>query len=327
MNMSAENDPRFHRLGLKLGIFMGGGLVLAIGLLVGLAVRQGYFAPKTPVHFQAESGTDLRPGMAVKLSGFKIGEVVSVEFNEQARVDVEMQIEERYLKWIKLDSVAMLSREGLIGDSFISISSGNPALPPLTNEDRVRFAMGSSVGDIAMDIRNRVVPVIDEVHKLLAYTNDPKGDVRATFREMRALTAQLQETRREVDKAVASIDRLAAEEAPATLAQTRAALARAESSLQELEKAIPVLSTQAGKSLQSLDNATAAAARAAVRAEKLLDDSAPRVDSTFAEAELLLRDSRSAVNAARGRWPFKGPDVAPAQSLEAPPAEPLQVSK
>lgn len=327
MSLSAETDPRFRRLRLKLGVFVGTGLLLGIGLVVSLAVRQGYFAPKTPVYFQADTGTDLRPGMAVKLSGFKIGEVVSVDLNALARVDVEMQIEERYMKWIKLDSIATLSREGLIGDSFINISSGNPALPALTPEDRLRFAMGSSVGDIALDIRNRVVPVIDEMHKLLAYTNDPKGDVRATFREMRQFTAQLQDTRREVDKAIASINHLAAEEAPATLAQTRTALTRADASLRELEKAIPALSARADKSLQSLDQATAAATRAAVRAEKLLDDSAPRLDGSLAEAELLLRDSRSAVNAARQRWPFRGPDVEPVVSVPPPPAESIQVSK
>jgi phospholipid/cholesterol/gamma-HCH transport system substrate-binding protein len=326
MSLPAEVDPRFRRLGMKLGVFVGTGLLLGLGLLVALAIHQGYFAPKTQVYFQADTGTDLRPGMAVKLSGFKIGQVVSVELNALARVDVEMQIEERYMKWIKLDSMATLSREGLIGDSFINISSGNPALPGLTPEDRLRFAMGSSVGDIALDIRNRVVPVIDEMHKLLAYTNDPRGDVRATFREMRQFTAQLQDTRREVDKAIASINHLAADEAPATLLQTRTALARADASLRELEKAIPALSARTDKSLQSLDQATSAATRAAVRAEKLLDDAAPRVDGTLAEAELLLRDSRSAVGAARQRWPFRGPDVVPATS-PLPAAEPLQVSK
>lgn len=321
MSLPAETDPRFHRLGLKLGLFVGVGVVLGLGFLLSLAVRQGYFAAKTPVYFQAETGTDLRPGMAVKLSGFKIGEVVSVELNELARVDVEMQVEERYLKWIKTDSVAMLAREGLLGDSFINISTGNPALPALAPEDRLRFAMGSSVGDIAMDVRNRIVPVIDEMHKLLQYTNDPRGDVRGSFRELRQLAAQLQHTRREVDGAIAKIGRLAAHEAPA-------ALARAEASLQELEKAIPALSRQADRSLQSLEQAATAATRAATRAEKLLDDSAPRLDSTLAEAEVLLRDGRSAVNAARRRWPFRGPDLAPAAApAPSPPPEAAQVAQ
>lgn len=317
MNLPAETDPRFRHLYLKLGLFIGVGLLLVLGFLIGLAARQGYFSPKTPVYFQAESGNDLRPGMAVRLSGFKIGEVRRVELNQAAQVDVEMQIEDRYLRWIKADSVVTLAREGMIGDSFISISRGTPRLAPLLPEDRLRFVMGSSLGDIALDVRNRVVPVIDEMHKLLQYTNDPQGDVRAGFRELHQLAVQLQGTRRQMDATLAQINRLSRDDAPATLAQARAALARAEAALQELESAIPALRTQAGQSLSALDQATAAATRAATQAEGLLGTAAPRVDRTLAEAELLLRDSRAAVTAARSRWPFRGPDVAPA-SLPAP---------
>lgn len=310
--MSHAPDNRFQHLGLKIGLFVGAGLVLAIGLVVAMAVRQGYFSPKTPVRFLAESGTDLVPGMAVKLSGFKIGEVYKVELNQAAKVDVEMRIEDRYLQWIKGDSVAMLAREGMIGDSFISISSGNPALPALAAEDRLRFVSGSSLGDIAMDVRNRVVPVIDELNAFLKYMNDPKGDIRATFRELHTLTVQLQRTRQEVDAMLASVNQLAARDTPETLAQARAAMARAESSLAELEKAIPALSAQAQRSLAGLDQATAAATATANEAGKLVTSTTPRLERTLGEAELLLRDSRSAINAARTRWPFKGPDVGPA---------------
>lgn len=310
--MSHAPDNRFQHLGLKIGLFVGAGLVLAIGLVVAMAVRQGYFSPKTPVRFLADSGTDLVPGMAVKLSGFKIGEVSRVELNQAAKVDVEMRIEDRYLQWIKGDSVAMLAREGMIGDSFISISSGNPALPALVPEDRLRFVSGSSLGDIAMDVRNRVVPVIDELNAFLKYMNDPKGDIRTTFRELHVLTVQLQQTRKEVDAMLASVNQLAAKDTPETLAQARAAMARAESSLAELERAIPALSAQAQRSLAGLDQATAAATATASEAGKLVATTTPRLERTLGEAELLLRDSRSAINAARSRWPFRGPDLPPA---------------
>lgn len=332
MSPSADIDPRFRRLGLKLGLFIGAGLLLGIGLLLAVAVQQGVFSPKTPVRFQADTGTDLRPGMAVKLSGFKIGEVRRVDLNEQARVDVEMQIEDRYMKWIKADSVAMLAREGMIGDSFISVTSGNPAMPALAPEDRLRFVMGSSLGDIALDVRNRVVPVIDELHTFLKYANDPKGDVRGSVAELRQLIVQVQKTRKEAEDTLRQINALASKDVPATLEETRAALVRAEGSLKALEKAIPALTEQAGRSLESVNQASAAATRTAERAGKLMDDSAPRLDRTLAEAEALLREGRAAVTAARGRWPFKGPDVEPAlpaapAPAEPPPAVPVEASK
>lgn len=316
--LSLETDTRFQRLGLKLGLFIGTGVLLGVGLVLGLAVRQGYFSPKTPVYFIASSGSDLRPGMAVKLSGFKIGQVHSVELNPYARVDVEMQIEDKYMHWIKPDSVATLAREGMIGDSFISVTSGTPELPALTKEDRLRFVLGSSLGDIAQDVRNRVVPVIDEMHVLLRYANDPKGDVRGSFAELHQLTADLQKTRKRVDELLVHVDQVAGKEVPATLAQARSTLQRADASLQEIEKAVPALNAKAAASLDALSAAAASATQTAAKAEKLMDEASPRLNSTLAETEALMHESRSAVSAARGRWPFKGPDVAPA---EAPAAE------
>jgi len=311
MNRSLTTDPRFRRLGLKLGLFIGLGLVLGLGLLLGMAIRQGYFSPKTPVLFVAESGTDLRAGMAVKLSGFKIGTVRRVELNETARVDVEMAIEDRYMKWVKTNSMATLAREGMIGDSFISLTRGNPDLPALTREDRLHFELGRGLADIAQDVRNRVVPVIDEMHALLKYANNPKGDVRQGFARLNQLAGELRETRRKVDSALEGIDQLSRTDAPATLATARSTLERVNASLQELEKAIPALQAEATQTLQALNQTAGTATRTAAETERLLKDTAPNLVRVLNETEALMRDSRSAVKAARSRWPFKGPDVVP----------------
>ncbi|MGH8493352.1 MAG: MlaD family protein [Moraxellaceae bacterium] len=319
--LSLETDSRFQRLGFKLGLFVGVGVLLGVGLLLGLAVRQGYFAAKTPVYFVAQSGSELRRGMAVKLSGFKIGEVHSVELNPFARVDVEMQIEDKYMQWVKPDSVATLAREGMIGDSFISVTSGSPDAPALTKDDRLRFVLGSSFGDIAQDVRNRVVPVIDEMHVLLKYANDPQGDVRGSFAQLHRLSNDLQQTRKHIDQLLLHVDQVAGKEVPETLAQARITLQRADASLQEIEKAVPALNAKAATSLEALSAAAASATQTAAKAEKLLDDTTPRLGSTLAETEALMHESRSAVSAARGRWPFKGPDVPAAGSTPAVPTE------
>lgn len=311
MNHPFPTDPRFKRLGLKLGLFLGLGLILGLVLLLGMAERQGYFSPKTPVFFIADSGTDLRPGMAVKLSGFKIGTVRRVDLNESARVDVEMAIEDRYMRWIKRDSMATLAREGMIGDSFISLTRGTPELPALTAKDRLHFELGRGLADIAQDVRNRVVPVIDEMHVLLKYANDPKGDVRQGFAHLNQLAVELRETRRKVDTALTSIDRLSREDAPATLAATRQTLERADASLRELETAIPALQAETTRTLQSLNDTASTATRTAAETERLLKDTAPKLVRVLGETEALMRDSRSAINAARTHWPFKGPDAAP----------------
>lgn len=304
MSLLKEQDPRFRGLGMKVGLFIALGLLVAVAVLVGLAVRQGYFAAKTPVYFEAASGQDLRPGMAVKLSGFKIGEVRAVALNEAARVDVEMQIEDRYMKWIKADSVATLAREGMIGDSFIGVSSGSPALPPLDKGQVLRFELGRGLADIALDVRNRVVPVIDEMHTLLAYANDPKGDLRQGLGEFRQLTAEVRQTRKKLDATLAELDRLQKDDARATLAQVRTTLNQADATLKQVEGQLPKLAQQAGQSLQKLDQASAAAAQAASQANATLGEVTPRLNQILDESRGLVRESRAAVEAARTRWPF-----------------------
>lgn len=319
MSVLQQQDPRFRGLGLKVGLFIALAVLIAAALLLGLAVRQGYFAVKTPVHFEAASGQDLRPGMAVKLSGFKIGEVSKVELNEAARVDVEMQIEDRYMKWVKADSVATLAREGMIGDSIIGLSAGNPALPPLQKHEMLRFEAGRGIADIALDVRNRVVPVIDELHHFLNYANDPKGDLRQGIGQFRQLTAELRQTRKHIDSSIASLDQLQKEDGRQTLGQARQTLAQADATLQHLDQQLPALVQQANQSLQKLDQASAAAAQAAQKADTALSDARPRVNQLLEQSQGLVTDSRAAINAARTRWPFSGGVAAPAATLR--PAE------
>jgi phospholipid/cholesterol/gamma-HCH transport system substrate-binding protein len=319
-----EQDARFRGLNLKVGIFIALAVAIGVVVLAGLAVRQGVFAAKTQIDFQAMSGQDLRTGMAVKLSGFKVGEVSKVSLNEEAQVNVEMQIEDRYLKWVKADSVAVLSREGMIGDSFIAMTAGNPTLPSLIHGGRVRFESGRGLADIAQDMRNRVVPVIDEVTTLLHEANNPKGDVRQTLKEVHLLVAELRQTRKQVDKAVAGLDRLQGTEVPETLLRLRTTLKQADTTLghadatlQHVDQQVPILTQQLGQSLQNVDKASAAATQAAQKATAVMSDTMPRVNALLDDTRGVAHDTKGVLGAMRNHWPFTG---TPVVSDPAPPA-------
>jgi phospholipid/cholesterol/gamma-HCH transport system substrate-binding protein len=313
-----EQDARFRGLNIKVGVFIALAVTIGAILLAGLAVRQGVFAPKTQINFEAASGQDLRTGMAVKLSGFKVGEVSKVSLSEDARVDVEMQIEDRYIKWIKADSVAILAREGMIGDSYISMTAGNPVLPSLEKGGAVRFESGRGLADIAQDMRNRVVPVIDEVTTLLHSANDPKGDVRQTIKEVHALVVELRQTRKQVDKAVANLDRLQSHDVPETLSKVRGTLSRADTTLQHVDQQVPALSQQVGQSLQNVDKASAAATQAAQKATAVMNETSPRVNALLDDSRGVASDTKGVLGAMRNHWPFTGKPVA--EQLASPAA-------
>lgn len=312
MTLFQDADPRFQGLNKKVFIFVAIAVVASLAMVITQAAKQGFFSAKTTLLLEAPTGVDLRPGMDVKLSGFKIGSVSTVDLNENARVDLQLRIEDEYMKWIKPDSLVSIAREGLIGDSYLMITAGSEALAPLGEGDAVKFEGTPGFADLAQDLRNRILPIIDGVTTMLNTLNDPKGDFRGTMHEVHKMTADLHETRRRVDTLLASLDNVAAKEVPETLAS--------------VEKELNALTVRADESLSKLDgtllsaqSAADEAAKTAKSAASAIDTASPRVNRMLDEAGTAVRESRQLIDGASKRWPFKGgtmPDEAPLAGLE-----------
>ena len=194
-----DNDPRFKWLNWRVGMFVGLLSVLVLVLLFMLGERQGLFSRKDKIHFVAESGSGLQPGMQVRLSGFRIGVADQVKLNEEAKVDVTLLIEQQYMKWVREDSIAILQQEGLIGDHYIEIAGGTAKAKRLAEGGVLMFAPALGIADIAQNLSNRTLPMIDSVQQTFDYMNDPKGDLRLMFTNVQHLTAELRETREKLD--------------------------------------------------------------------------------------------------------------------------------
>lgn len=304
MKLFIDKDSRFRGLALKVGLFVVTGAIASLTLLFLLADRQGFFEAKSDLVTESPTGADLRPGMPVKLSGFKIGQVRQVSLNEDARVNVVMRIEDRYLRWIRADSRVSVSREGLIGDSFLSITGGNPESPALQEGDIVAFEQTPGLADIAQDLRARALPVIDGMTRLLDFLNQPDGDFRQSVAGLRALTGELRETRRRLDRLLDDADTLARED-------LRRSLARLDGTLANLEKQTTVLAARAEASLGKLDEASGSARQAADAAARSLDSASPRLDRLLDDADTAVRESRQLIDGARKRWLFRGGELPP----------------
>ncbi|AOX99489.1 MlaD family protein [Jeongeupia sp. USM3] len=305
MLLLRDNDPRFRRLGLRVSAFVLIGVGIALTLLVLLGLRQGYFVPKTRLHFVAEHGAGLIPGMQVRLSGFKIGVVDAVALNDQAKVDVDLLVEERYIKWIKPDSTAILQQDGLIGDHYIEVAGGSPNQAPIKEGGKLAFAPALGLSEIALDLRQRVVPIIDSVQTTLDTVNDPNGDLRQTLANVRGLTAELRQTRASVDELIVNLNKLSAHDLPAVAQTGQQALARVDTLAAELQTRMPTM-------LDKLDGTLSHASRAASEAEAMMattrravDTAAPRLPAILRNSDAVLQTSRDALDGASQSWPLK----------------------
>lgn len=302
MSLFRDVDTRFRWLDIKVMVFAGLGVLAAGALLLTLAFQQGYFATKIELLTEAPTGTDLRPGMAIKLSGFKIGEVRRVTLNKNARVDLHLRIEEQYMPWIKADSVVSTAREGLIGDSYLTVTSGSPNFSSLKNGESIIFMPSPALADIAQDVRNRILPVIDGTTALLGYLNDPQGDLRSSIGDLRKLVGEMRQT------------------------STRT-LANADRALATVEKTLPEISARTDAALNQLDVATAAAQQTAKATTQAIESAVPKLNRLLDNTDAAVSKSRVLMDGAGRRWPFKGgrmpedvgPDTEPGKAVGNPP--------
>ena len=158
VKLLADRDERFRGLLIKVVLFF---LLALAGLALGLVfsgVKKGLFSPKTPVFFIADNGQDIKEGMPVKLSGFKIGSVKHIELDNLARARVEMQIENNYFTLLDANTVISLRKESMLGDSILEVEAGRIRFhaSPCRGQQCIHSGWLSRAGDFAACLPNRV---------------------------------------------------------------------------------------------------------------------------------------------------------------------------
>ncbi len=187
-------DPRFKHLEKKVFLFIILGLGILIATIYLLGKQKDLFAPKINLHFTSNTAFGYSEGMAVKLAGFRIGEISKITLDEQAKVIIELEIKKRYQKWIRQDSTVTLKKEGYIGESFIEISFGSLDKPELKDGDAIEFKKAKGIEDIAQEIVEELKPVALDVKNFVMYITDPQGDVTRILRNTSQLTKELNNT-------------------------------------------------------------------------------------------------------------------------------------
>jgi phospholipid/cholesterol/gamma-HCH transport system substrate-binding protein len=115
-----------------------GALVLAATLvLIGIIFLMsgstgGLFARKLLLRSYFENAAGLKDGAPVTLEGVTIGNVIHVRVvpdRNPTPVEVTMQVGHEYLNRLHTDSTASINQAGVLGDSYVDISSSHASGP------------------------------------------------------------------------------------------------------------------------------------------------------------------------------------------------------
>jgi len=311
-----EHDKRFEGLNLRTGLFIALAILIVLAAVAGTLIRQGVFTQTSRLYFFSASAAGISRGMAVELSGFKIGTVEALALEPDARVKVQLVVASEYMRHISQEAAARLGKEGLIGASFIEIVPGSREARPMPNNGVLKFERAGDFAQMAQGLVDRLNPILDDLKKLTETVNDPKGDIRLALANVREATAQLAGLEQELGR----VAQTARERTESLTGKAEQALDRTASAVEKagdpFKKATEAIQTLHG-SLAKIDAELPATLS---RVEKTLDDiqhvtgDASRISSGLAneippaarQGRALVEDTRDIMDAARQSWPLKG---------------------
>jgi phospholipid/cholesterol/gamma-HCH transport system substrate-binding protein len=113
---------------LKVGI-VGIAALAVLAVLVFLMTGKGdLFASDVLVYSYLGDSAAMAEGSAVRLNGILIGKVKAIELSGESdpsrTVRIVMEIQERYLKQIPVDTLVTLSAENVLGTKFVNLKRG-----------------------------------------------------------------------------------------------------------------------------------------------------------------------------------------------------------
>ena len=301
MAIMKEADKSLAAIQKKVGLFILVGAVLAAAVIVYAGIRQGLFTPTTKVYFIASSGYGIVEGQAVKMSGFTIGEVNRISLEDSARVKVQLSLDSRYMKYVKVNSQARLVKPGYIGDSVIVITPGSPGAKKASGGTVLPFHRQKSLTQIATELKAEISPTFKELKQIIAYINDPNGHIKKTIRNIDKLSSGMLSTRRNLDALLVHADKdlsSATGNANAVAGSAKQTLAGTDALIKQVGRKLPALLDKAGKSLDNVQKTTKYLRKAS-------EQSAPRIPRLIDKASSLADDTRELTDALKKTWPLR----------------------
>ncbi|MEB3334388.1 MAG: MlaD family protein [Cyanobacteriota bacterium] len=270
---SPPDDPnRDQPEGRERWLFLVSGGLLLLALLVAVGRERRWGEPSFPVRLVAPRADGLQQGMEVRLSGFPIGRVETLELQDNARVAVTLQINDRYRHLVGPRSRAQSGQVGLVGATFVNLTPD-----PRPGGERSKAPLPP-----------------------LAY--DPPPDLNQ-------LLADLTQSRTELDQTLALATNLLRRQVPSSLGSLERSTSRLSGSMVDLSSMAKTLSSETQRTVPSVRQLTGtlqresgqlapALRRTLAKADHTLtqaDQTATSATQATREATLLMRQARPAL--------------------------------
>lgn len=129
--------------------------------VLGIALAGNWLAPSVRLQFRTLDAAGLQKGMAVRISGFPVGQVRRILLQPDAQVLVELELRDPYRSMVGRRSRAELAQTGLLGDSYIAITPDPAAVgqPPIGDGETLVFTSRPDLDDLLTEVASSRIPL------------------------------------------------------------------------------------------------------------------------------------------------------------------------
>ncbi|WNG32649.1 MCE family protein [Archangium violaceum] len=194
---STSNEQR---LALRVGIFVAVAMGLAglIVFLIGQETR--FFEREVRYHAYFENVEGLTEESPVWLGGLEVGRVEGVRFPTkpgEKRLEVQLKLSAKHAQRVRVDSVARLASQGVLGDKAVDITLGSLEKAPLEPGSEIQSTSGGDLSSLmrsASQVMEDTVAVSRTVRKAVEVYADPRmaEDVAASVRSLKMLLQEVE---------------------------------------------------------------------------------------------------------------------------------------
>ncbi len=196
--MHYSHELSLTRIEQIVGVFVLIPLIVLGIIFFIIAHGENLFETKYEIRTNLSQAYGIQPGTAVFVHGLQIGKVRQLLFNDQGKVEVRLQILEKFREKVRKDSLAVVSKSAVIfGETSIAIEGGTttaPEVPPdgfvvaIEPVDPKEFLAGiKPLVDQATQTLVQVQRMSEDVNEI----NTTIGSLRNTLTHLEEATAKL----------------------------------------------------------------------------------------------------------------------------------------
>ena len=176
------------RLAAVGAFVIGGVLLFAVGIFL-IGNRRMVFGDTFRVYAEFGEIAGLENGAKVRVAGMDAGQIekIKVPVSPSAKFRVRMRVRNDLHPIIRLDSIATIQNDGLVGNKYVQIDAGTELSPIVPDQGTIRSREPFEFTDLLQKMNTTIDSVNATIVSLKSEVDDALGSITNTATSARAL--------------------------------------------------------------------------------------------------------------------------------------------